>query len=76
MRLLLSAGRGPAGCAWVVAEEWTGTLCWQAPSPWRRVAGRKNWFVAGQRLAPAPPPATFHEGDVTVVAIRTGGRNG
>lgn len=72
---------GPPGAAEAVAERWTGTLCWQAPSPWRqgsgrRGTGRKNWFVAGQRLRPAPPPPRFDERDVTIAAVRTGGPGG
>lgn len=77
---------GPPGAAEAVAGSWTGTLCWQAPSPWRqgsgrrgsgrRGTGRKNWFVAGQRLDAAPPPPSFDERDVTIVAVRTGGPGG
>ena len=34
------------------AASWTGTLCWQAPSPYRTSAGRKNWYVTAQPCQP------------------------
>ncbi|MFI5936819.1 peptide chain release factor-like protein [Actinoplanes sp. NPDC051494] len=115
--LLISAGRGPAECAWAVAEltrrleaeagtvrrvesvpgprpgtmlsvllavtapddvirSWTGTLCWQAPSPYRPSHGRKNWFVTAEVQSPAAAPGVFDERDVDVVACRTGGPGG
>jgi peptide chain release factor len=40
---------GPDATAF--AAGWTGTLCRQAPSPYRPGRGRKNWFVI------ASPPA-------------------
>jgi peptide chain release factor len=33
------------------AASWTGTLCWQAPSPYRKGVSRKNWYV----IAGHPP---------------------
>ncbi len=30
------------------AVSWTGTLCWQAPSPYRAGVGRKNWYVTAR----------------------------
>jgi peptide chain release factor len=65
---------GPGAAAF--AAGWTGTLCWQAPSPYRSGYGRKNWYVIA-----GPPPATarvavFAEDDVEVVPIRTGGPGG
>src|SRR4051812_5640848 len=33
-----------------VAASWTGTLCWQAPSPYRASIGRKNWYVTAARV--------------------------
>ncbi|MFG1920095.1 peptide chain release factor H [Micromonospora sp. NPDC048898] len=121
--LLLSAGRGPAECAWAVAQllhrltgdgtrrgltidqvrvspgerpgtyrsaliritgadadafaaSWTGTLCWQAPSPYRASTGRKNWYVTAQPPQPDATPTTFAEADVDIVACRTGGPGG
>jgi peptide chain release factor len=120
--LLMSAGRGPAECAWAVASlarrledagakqgltirrlesvpgprpatflsvlldisgqgaaefaaSWTGTLCWQAPSPYRAV-GRKNWFVVARPCVVDAPVTPFAETDVEIVAIRTGGPGG
>ena len=58
------------------AQSWTGTLCWQAPSPYRAGTGRKNWYVIAQPCEPAVPHTTFAEADVDVVGCRTGGPGG
>ncbi|GAA4525743.1 peptide chain release factor H [Nonomuraea ferruginea] len=58
------------------AASWTGTLCWQAPSPYRARAGRKNWYVIAQPCEVEAPSTTFAEADVDVVACRTGGPGG
>jgi peptide chain release factor len=62
------------------AATWTGTLCWQARSPYRATTGRKNWYVVARRLdhasALAPADRTFAEDDVDIVACRTGGPGG
>ncbi|MFG1868556.1 peptide chain release factor H [Micromonospora arborensis] len=58
------------------AASWTGTLCWQAPSPYRTSAGRKNWYVTAQPPHRDAPPTTFVEADVDIVACRTGGPGG
>ncbi|MGC5015303.1 peptide chain release factor H [Streptosporangium sp. DT93] len=123
VHLLLSAGRGPAECAWALARllrrleadatlrnvethraetvpgdrpgtyrsvllrisgtgaeafaaSWTGTLCWQAPSPYRTGTGRKNWYVVARPCQVDVPRTTFSEADVDVVACRTGGPGG
>ena len=55
---------------------WTGTLCWQAPSPYRAGTGRKNWYVIAQPPQVEAPTSTFREADVDVVACRTGGPGG
>jgi peptide chain release factor len=55
---------------------WTGTLCWQAPSPYRASAGRKNWYVAAQPCQVDVPRTPFAESDVDIVACRTGGPGG
>jgi peptide chain release factor len=65
---------GPRASAF--AESWSGTLCWQAPSPYRPGAGRKNWYVVARPCDPARPRAAFDEADVDVVACRTGGPGG
>jgi peptide chain release factor len=69
--LLDISGPGAAG----FAASWSGTLCWQAPSPYRAV-GRKNWFVVAQPCVVDAPVTPFAEADVEVVAIRTGGPGG
>lgn len=123
MRLLMSAGRGPAECAWALARllrrleadaaargltthrvqaiagdrpgtyrsvlvdiggadaagfaaSWTGTLCWQAPSPYRAGAGRKNWYITAQPCPADSAHTGFAESDVDIVACRTGGPGG
>jgi peptide chain release factor len=58
------------------AASWTGTLCWQAPSPYRAKAGRKNWYVIAQPCEVDAPRTTFAESDVDVVPCRTGGPGG
>ncbi len=58
------------------AASWTGTLCWQAPSPYRTGPGRKNWYVTAQPCDVGAPHTTFAESDVDVVAVRTGGPGG
>jgi len=58
------------------AASWTGTLCWQAASPYRISAGRKNWYVIARRCQIDVPSTTFAEADVDIVACRTGGPGG
>lgn len=58
------------------AASWTGTLCWQAPSPYRANTGRKNWYVIAQPCQVDIPRTTFAETDVNIVACRTGGPGG
>ncbi|SCG70515.1 peptide chain release factor H [Micromonospora halophytica] len=58
------------------AASWTGTLCWQAPSPYRASTGRKNWYVTARPCQVDAPSTTFAEADVDVVACRTGGPGG
>ena len=70
--LIRIAGAG----AEAFAASWTGTLCWQAPSPYRASTGRKNWYVTAQPCQVDAPRTTFAEADVDVVACRTGGPGG
>ncbi|MFC0506485.1 peptide chain release factor H [Micromonospora costi] len=58
------------------AASWTGTLCWQAPSPYRRGTGRKNWYVTARPCRVDAPATAFAESDVDVVGCRTGGPGG
>jgi peptide chain release factor len=58
------------------AASWTGTLCWQAASPYRSGPGRKNWYVTAQPCQVGGPHTRFAESDVDVVAVRTGGPGG
>ncbi|XVV10990.1 peptide chain release factor H [Actinoplanes sp. CA-131856] len=57
------------------AASWTGTLCWQGPSPYRST-GRKNWYVIAQPCELGAPETPFSEDDVDIVAVRTGGPGG
>ncbi|MGV9978263.1 peptide chain release factor H [Micromonospora wenchangensis] len=65
---------GPDGATF--AAGWTGTLCWQAPSPYRPGTGRKNWYVTARPCRVDSPTTAFVEADVHVVACRTGGPGG
>ncbi|KAB1139284.1 peptide chain release factor H [Micromonospora sp. AMSO12t] len=58
------------------AASWTGTLCWQAPSPYRASTGRKNWYVVARPCQLDSPTTAFAEADVDIVACRTGGPGG
>lgn len=58
------------------AGSWTGTLCLQAPSPYRAGVGRKNWYVIARPCQVDAPRTPFVAADVDVVAVRTGGPGG
>jgi peptide chain release factor len=70
--LVRIAGSG----AGAFAASWTGTLCWQAPSPYRATAGRKNWYVTSRPCQAGAPRTAFSEADVDIVGCRTGGPGG
>ncbi|MEU8380344.1 peptide chain release factor H [Streptosporangium sp. NPDC048865] len=70
--LIRIAGAG----AEAFAASWTGTLCWQAPSPYRAGTGRKNWYVIARPCQVDTPRTAFAEADVDIVACRTGGPGG
>jgi len=70
--LLRVSGDGTAA----FVRSWSGTLCWQAPSPYRTGAGRKNWYVVARRCEVEAARERFSESDVTVVPCRTGGPGG
>jgi peptide chain release factor len=58
------------------AASWTGTLCWQAPSPYRTGTARKNWYVTAKPCEVDAARTTFVESDVDIVGCRTGGPGG
>jgi peptide chain release factor len=58
------------------AAAWSGTLCWQAPSPYRTSAGRKNWYVIARPCTVDTERTRFAEADVDIVPCRTGGPGG
>ncbi|GIF72086.1 peptide chain release factor H [Asanoa siamensis] len=64
------------GKAEALLTAWSGTLCWQAPSPFRQGTSRKNWYVVAQPCDPDTTRTEFDEGEVDVVACRTGGPGG
>jgi peptide chain release factor len=78
LRSVLISLSGPGAESF--AGGWTGTLCWQAPSPYRSVGrknvGRKNWYVIAQPCEVGTQQTTFSENDVDIVGIRTGGPGG
>ncbi|BEL08031.1 peptide chain release factor H [Actinoplanes sichuanensis] len=57
-------------------DSWSGTLCWQAPSPYRAGLGRKNWYVTAQPCSVDVERTVFDEADVEIVPTRTGGPGG
>ncbi|MFG1991709.1 peptide chain release factor H [Actinoplanes sp. NPDC048988] len=57
------------------AASWTGTLCWQASSPYRST-GRKNWYVTAQPCSFDTVATPFSADDVDIVPVRTGGPGG
>jgi peptide chain release factor len=59
-----------------LARSWSGTLCWQAPSPYRPGIGRKNWYVVAELQGADADRTVFSPDDVDVVACRTGGPGG
>ncbi|MFI1197823.1 MULTISPECIES: peptide chain release factor H [Micromonospora] len=68
--------RTSEAAAGAFAASWTGTLCWQGPSPYRANTGRKNWYVIAQPCQVDTTRTTFAEADVDIVACRTGGPGG
>jgi peptide chain release factor len=58
------------------AASWTGTLCWQASSPYRTGPGRKNWYVTARPCRVGVERTVFDEADVEIVPTRTGGPGG
>jgi peptide chain release factor len=73
-RSLLLQVDGPGALRF--AQSWSGTLCWQAPSPYRAGIGRKNWYVVAQLQGADAVREVFSEDDVDLVACRTGGPGG
>ncbi|MFI5836272.1 peptide chain release factor H [Micromonospora sp. NPDC051300] len=58
------------------AAGWTGTLCWQAASPYRPGHGRKNWYVTARPHRAEVVDTPFREADVAFAPCRTGGPGG
>lgn len=75
LSVLVALDGEDTGAVAAFAASWTGTLCWQAPSPYRTV-GRKNWYVTAQPCQVDAERIGFDESEVDVVACRTGGPGG
>ncbi|SNT65405.1 peptide chain release factor [Asanoa hainanensis] len=73
-RSILLGIDGPGADRLVAA--WTGTLCWQAPSPYRASTGRKNWHVIASPHTPDRAHTAFREADIDFAPCRTGGPGG
>jgi peptide chain release factor len=73
-RSILVAVEGRAADRFVAA--WTGTLCWQAPSPYRPGTSRKNWYVVASQCDVDTTTTPFRATDVDFVPCRTGGPGG
>jgi peptide chain release factor len=59
------------------ARSWSGTLCWQAPSPYRIGVARKNWYVVAElQDSDSGVRTVFSDQDVDFVPCRTGGPGG
>ncbi len=61
-----------ASSPWL-AEQWSGSLQWICPSPYRPGHRRKNWFFAGAHwVPPAEPPAS----EIRFETLRASGPGG
>lgn len=73
-RSTLLAVEGETTCAF--ARDWSGTIQWICPSPFRPKHRRKNWF-AGVFTLPAPETVeAFVAGDVRFQTMKAGGPGG
>ena len=73
-RSILLAFEGPDTDTFAAA--WTGTLCWQAPSPYRSGTSRKNWYVLAGPCDVDTVATPFRAADIEFVPCRTGGPGG
>lgn len=56
-------------------ETWQGSIVWIAPSPFRKMHKRKNWFV-GVQAFDIQQQVQFRESDVVLDTCRAGGPGG
>nr|WP_288467005.1 peptide chain release factor H [uncultured Pseudomonas sp.] len=56
-----------------LAAEWTGSLQWTCPSPYRPGHARKNWFFGGARFA---APSEELAGEIRFETLRSSGPGG
>ncbi len=56
-----------------LAGDWTGSLQWTCPSPYRPGHARKNWFFGGARFA---APAAELAGEIRFETLRSSGPGG
>lgn len=59
----------------VFREEWEGTVQWIAPSPYRKMHKRKNWF-AGVTMFAVTPKLLWQEKDASYTTCRASGPGG
>jgi peptide chain release factor len=58
-----------------LAQEWSGTILWKAPSPFRPNHRRKNWFVSVKMIR-MPELIGWHDRDVKYESMRASGPEG
>jgi len=58
------------------ARQWTGSLLWICPSPYRTLHKRKNWFISGTLCTPPAVPDALDDGAILYEATRASGPGG
>ena len=56
-------------------KDWEGTVCWQAPSPFRPYHKRKNWYVKVSFFEPIEE-TIFDHSQITIEAVKGSGPGG
>lgn len=56
-------------------QSWEGTVAWIAPSPYRKMHKRKNWFI-GVQAFDMPAALAWNEKDVQLTTTRASGPGG
>ncbi|MEQ1962217.1 peptide chain release factor H [Xenorhabdus khoisanae] len=54
-------------------ECWNGTIKWICESPWRKGAGRKNWFIGVRQFEPMPE---MKESEIRFETLKASGPGG
>jgi len=58
------------------ARQWTGSLLWICPSPYRTLHKRKNCFISGTLFTPPAVPNALEAGAIRYEATRASGPGG